>query len=98
MEEDAILSKDVQIASLPQNDEKCPQGNVLTLAGWGGDPYRNKRKNHILWAVKQECLDIKKCNRFSHLANDGPVLCVGDENDPRNTGFKGDSGGKIISI
>merc|ERR1712060_766755 len=39
LEKDASLSKDVQIASLPQNDEKCPPGNVLTVAGWGRDPY-----------------------------------------------------------
>jgi len=94
LEEDAILNKDVQIASLPQNDEKCPPGNVLTLAGWGKDPYL-KEDHHLLWAVKQECLDINKCNRFSYLANDGPVLCVGDKNDPRNSGFKGDSGGPL---
>ena len=97
LEKDAKLSKDVQIASLPQNDEKCPPGNVLTLAGWGDDPYLNE-PHHILWAVKQECLDISGCYRFSNLGNDGPVLCVGDKNDPRNSGFEGDSGGKIIFI
>ena len=97
LEKDAKLSKDVQIASLPQNDEKCPPGNVLTLAGWGDDPYL-KEPHHILWAVKQECLDISGCYRFSNLGNDGPILCVGDKNDPRNSGFHGDSGGKIINI
>jgi len=94
LEKDAKLSKDVQMASLPQNDEKCPPGNVLTLAGWGDDPYLNE-EHHILWAVKQECLDINKCNRFSHLPNDGPIVCVGDKKDPRNSGFVGDSGGPL---
>jgi len=94
LEKDARLGKDVQIASLPQNDEKCPPGNVLTLAGWGDDPYLNE-PHHILWAVKQECLDISGCNRFSNLGNDRPVLCVGDKNDPRNSGFRGDSGGPL---
>jgi len=94
LEEDAILSKDVQIASLPQNDEKCPLGNVLTLAGWGKDP--QSFENHFtLWAVKQECLDINKCSRFNHLRNDGPILCIGDKNDPRNSAFYGDSGGPL---
>ena len=97
LEKDAKLSKDVQIASLPQNDEKCPPGKVLTLAGWGKDPYLNEY-HHILWAVKQECLDISRCYSFSNLGNDGPVLCVGDKNDPRNSGYHGDSGGKIINI
>ena len=102
MEKDAKLSKDVQIASLPQNDEKCPPGNVLTLAGWGQDPYPLSPTfmefHHILWAVKQECLDISECYKFRNLGNDGPVLCIGDKNDPRNSGYHGDSGGKIINI
>ena len=103
LEEDAILGKDVQLASLPQLDENCPPGNVLTLAGWGADPYLGDPPldpyyHPILWAVKQECLDINQCNVFSHLSNDGPILCVGDKNDPRNTAFFGDSGGKIIKI
>ena len=99
MEEDAILSRDVQLAALPYYDDYCPRGNVLTLSGWGYDPYLNpgliQPPHHILWAVKQECLNINDCNRFNYLPNNGPILCVGDRNDPRNGGYKGDSGGKI---
>ena len=93
LKEDAILSKDVQLAYLPNCDEECPSGNSLTLSGWGFDPFKNE-SHHILWAVKQECLDIKKCDLFDYLRNSGPVLCVGDKNDPRNSGANGDSGGK----
>jgi len=75
LEKDAKLSKDVQIASLPQKDEKCPPGNVLTIAGWGREPF-GLGHFHILWAYMQECLDISGCNRFTNLRNDGPILCV----------------------
>ena len=97
LEKDAILSKDVQIACLPQHDEKCPPGKVLTLAGWGNDPYLNEHHS-TLWAVKQECLDINKCTYFNNASNDGPILCIGDKNDPRNSAFHGDSGGKSIMV
>ena len=93
LKEDAILSEDVQLASLPNCDEECPSGNSLTLSGWGRDPFKGE-SHHILWAVKQGCLDIKKCDLFDYPRNSSPVLCVGDKNDPRNSGFKGDSGGK----
>ena len=60
LKKDAILSKDVQVAALPQYDEDCPLGNVLTLSGWGYDAYQEE-SHHVLWAVKHECLNITEC-------------------------------------
>ena len=95
LKEDAILSDNVQLASLPRINQDCPPGNSLTLSGWGKDPYQ-KEDHHILWAVKQECLDVGECDRFDSLKDKDLVLCVGDKRDPRNSGYRGDSGGKIF--
>jgi len=93
LEEDAILSKVVQVAALPQYDENCPLGNVLTLSGWGVDAF--SESHHVLWAVKQEWLNITECPFYQFVPQDGPILCVGDKNDPRNSGYWGDSGGPL---
>ena len=93
MEEDAILSKVVQVAALPQYDENCPLGNVLTLSGWGVDAF--SESHHVLWAVKQEWLNITECPFYQFVPQDCPILCVGDKNDPRNSGYWGDSGGRL---
>ena len=95
LKEDAVLSKNVQLALLPEANEACPTGNNLILSGWGLDPYKGVH-HHILWAVKQACLDVTKCDRFDSLEDKGLILCVGDKKDPRNSGFHGDSGGKIF--
>ena len=100
LENDAILNEKVQLASLPYPNQDCPSGNSLILSGWGDDPFMPLRDPHILWAVKQGCLDIEKCNRLD--ATDATdiekslVLCVGDEREPRNSGWFGDSGGEIF--
>ena len=97
LKEDAILNDNVQLASLPRTNQACPPGNNLTLSGWGRDPLRPNRPAHnILWAVKQECLDVGKCDRFGSLTDKNIILCVGDKADPRNSGYRGDSGGKIF--
>ena len=103
LKEDAILNANVQLASLPRSNQDCPPGNSLTLSGWGRDPLcdsyvdPNCPERHILWAVKQECLDVGKCDRFVSLKDKSIILCVGDKTDPRNSGFHGDSGGKIFT-
>ena len=92
------MNENVQLASLPYPNQDCPSGNSLILSGWGEDPFTPFRDPHILWAVKQGCLDIEKCNRLENATAiiKSLVLCVGDEREPRNSGFFGDSGGKII--
>ena len=100
LKEDAILNDNVQLASLPQSNQDCPPGNSLTLSGWGTDPTIPRCPPHCtphnaLWAVKQECLDIEECDRFGSLTDKNIILCVGDKTNPRNSGFKGDSGGKF---
>lgn len=99
LQQDAILNEKVQPAFLPKLDEGCPSGKSLTLSGWGADPYLlssgQPRDTNILWAVKQECLDIKNCDRYDFLTNNGPILCIGDKEDPRNSGWHGDSGGPL---
>ena len=99
MQQDAILNEKVQTAFLPKLDESCPPGKSLTLSGWGADPYLHSlgqpKDHHILWAVKQECLDIKNCDFYDFLTNDGPILCIGDKEEPRNSGWHGDSGGNV---
>jgi len=99
LQQDAILNEKVQTAFLPKLDESCPPGKSLTLSGWGADPYLSDlgqpRDTNILWAVKQECLDIKNCDKYDFLTNDGPILCIGDKEDPRNSGWHGDSGGPL---
>ena len=97
LKEDAILNDNVQLASLPQSNQDCPPGNSLTLSGWGSDPTIPFHPGHyILWAVKQECLDIGECDRFGSLTDKNIILCVGDRTNPRNSGFRGDSGGKFL--
>ena len=105
LQQDAILNEKVQPAFLPKLDEECPPGKSLTLSGWGADPYsyslgqpREVFLHHILWAVKQECLDIKNCDIYDNttITNSGPVLCIGDKEDPRNSGWVGDSGGNFL--
>ena len=91
------MNENVQLASLPRSNQDCPPGNSLTLSGWGRDPNRPNRPPHnILWAVKQECLDVGKCGRFGSLTDKNIILCVGDKADPRNSGYRGDSGGKFL--
>ena len=98
LKEDAVLNAYVQLASLPRSNQDCPPGNSLTLSGWGDDPLRpNWPARHTLWAVKQECLDVGECDRFGSLKDPSIILCVGDKTDPRNSGFHGDSGGKIFT-
>ena len=97
LKEDAILNDNVQLASLPQSNQDCPTGNSLTLSGWGSDPTIPFHPGHyILWAVKQECLHIGECDRFGSLTDKNIILCVGDRTNPRNSGFRGDSGGKFL--
>jgi len=99
LQQDVILNEKVQPAFLPKLDEGCPAGKSLTLSGWGADPYLHSlgqpKDHHILWAVKQECLDIKNCDFYDFLTNDGPILCIGDKEEPRNSGWHGDSGGPL---
>ena len=91
------MNDNVQLASLPQSNQDCPTGNSLTLSGWGSDPTIPFHPGHyILWAVKQECLDIGECDRFGSLTDKNIILCVGDRTNPRNSGFRGDSGGKFL--
>ena len=97
LEQDAVLNVKVQLASLPEPNQECPSGNSLILSGWGKDPFTPSRDPHILWAVKQGCLDNEKCNRVidPHECKKH-FLCVGDEREPRNSGFQEDSGGKMF--
>ena len=95
------MNEKVQLASLPYPNQDCPSGNSLILSGWGDDPFIPSRDPHILWAVKQACLEIEKCNRWNRLDNatvmeKSLALCVGDEREPRNSGFFGDSGGNCL--
>ena len=97
LEQDAVLNDKVQLASLPDPNQECPSGNSLILSGWDKDPFTPSRDPHILWAVKQGCLDIEKCNRVTdpHECNKD-ILCIGDEGEPRNSVGSGDSGGKMF--
>ena len=97
LEQDAVLNEKVQLASLPDPNQDCPSGNSLILSGWGKDPFTPSRDPHILWAVKQGCLAMEKCNRVTDPVKcKKDILCVGDERNPKNSGFNGDSGGKIL--
>lgn len=97
LKEEAILNEYVHLASLPKRYEECPSGNSLTLSGWGKDPYNNDEEHFILWAVKQGCLNVEKCDRLALLEDKSLILCVGDEQEPNNSGYHGDSGGSNSS-
>ena len=96
MEHDAVLNEKVQLASLPDPNQDCPSGSSLIVSGWGYNPFKH-RPPHILWAMKQSCLDIERCNRVTdpHECKKD-ILCIGDEGEPRNSVGSGDSGGKMF--
>ena len=93
----ASLSENVKIAHLPEPDAPCPSGKNLIVSGWGrrlvwvGPNAVKAIKNRFLWAVKQECVDIDRCDAYQ--GDKKAALCVGDLSEPRNSAFVGDSGG-----
>ena len=93
LKEKAIPSSSIQIANLPERDAPCPLGKSLVLSGWGHDRTRPYRSQRYLWAVKQQCLNNAKCP--FHARFEGAMICVGDEDDSRNSACNGDSGGII---
>ena len=97
LETPVVLTKNVEIALLPKSDETCPKGKNLVASGWGNtiiwksQNHAVRRTNYFLWAVKQQCFDIDKCDAYS--GDKEAALCVGDLNEPRNSAYHGDSGG-----
>ena len=100
LEEPVDLTKNVEIAHLPTSDETCPREKNLVVSGWGdtiiwdGQYHTVRRNNYFLWAVKQQCFDIDKCDAYS--GEKEAALCVGDLNEPRNSAYHGDSGGTYL--
>ena len=109
----AILNRNVQKAILPEPNSSCPDGMSLIVSGWGAYavweesvPYLDyypiylaTSKHSFLWAVKQKCVDIERCQYFATniertLYNPETFLCVaGPCYGVNNGAFKGDSGG-----
>ena len=98
LEKDVILNKKVQIAQLPNENEKCAEyGKNMVISGWGLTwPKRinatNSRLPTVPMYLKQQCLNISFCPLLIESFNE---ICVGDLVDPRNSACQGDSGGKI---
>ena len=97
LQKPASLSENVKIAHLPEPDARCPSGKNLIVSGWGrrlvwvGPNAVKAIKNRFLWGVKQECVDIDRCDAYQ--GDKEAALCVGDLSEPRNFVFFGDSGG-----
>ena len=96
LKEKAIFSSSIQITNLPERDAGCPSGKSLVSSGWGFDRTRPYRSHRYLWAVKQQCLSNDKCP--DHARFEGAMICVGDDEDSRNSACNGDSGGKVQRI
>ena len=93
LQEKVILSNNIQLANLPNNNAPCPSGKSLILSGWGRDVSRPYRSRRYLWAVKQECLNITECPKY--VGKEDLMLCVGDPENSLNSGCMGDSGGRV---
>ena len=94
LKEKVVLSKNIQLAYLPEENAPCPKGRSLILSGWGDDKSRPYRSLRYLWAVKQECLNITECPYY--IGKEDVMLCVGDSENSLNSGCNGDSGGKVV--
>ena len=98
LEEEVATSATIEIAHLPSEDAPCPAGRSLIISGWGKDKMRPFRSLEKLWAVSQECLDLSSCPRLTAGPGVNPktnMICVGDSENPLNSGCVGDSGGNL---
>ena len=101
LKKEATLSDNVKLAQLPPRDASCPSGKELVVAGWGQERVtrwddRGYLKKHNLWAVKQECLNVSRCDTY--VGDKDAILCVGDSIDNDNSACFGDSGGNYFLI
>ena len=98
LEKEVILNEKVQIAQLPNENEKCAEyGKNMVISGWGLTWAKrinetNSRLPTVPMYLKQQCLNISFCPLLIESFNE---ICVGDLVDPRNSACQGDSGGKI---
>ena len=98
LKEEVTTSATIEIAHLPSANAPCPTGRSLITSGWGKDKMRPLRSLEKLWAVSQECLDLSNCPRLDAGPGVNPktnMICVGDSENPLNSGCVGDSGGNL---
>ena len=91
--------KKIEIASLPDENARCPKGRRLVVSGWGLDMSRfSIRSLDKLWAVSQECLDASSCPILDERPEmKNTMRCIGDQNNLLNSPCGGDSGGMFLS-
>ena len=78
-------------AQLPDKDEDCSLfGKDMDTSGCG-QYNKTAPSPDKLWTVKQQCLDPTGC---TYLFHDDIMLCVGDQEKPKNSACYGDSGGR----
>ena len=91
LKEDVTLNDNVMVVNLPKEDANCSLGKELIVSGWGIDEYQGVGKHRYLWAVKQQCIDVSECTRYT--GDPKAVLCVSDPEQPANSACHADSGG-----
>ena len=98
LEKDVILNKKVQIAQLPNENEKCAEyGKNMVISGWGktwskGENYTDGYFPDVPMYLEHQCLNVSRCPVLSESDYE---ICVGDLKDAHNSVCIGDSGGKI---
>ena len=96
LKENASRFENVAAIDLTAADIDCKEFEELSMnvTGWGIDTNIGKR-HEKLWTVRQSCIPTECCKFGLDLEglNEVDYLCVGDKEEPRNSGCHGDSGG-----
>ena len=90
LNENVTPNENVMVVNLPKENSNC-SGKEFIVSGWGIDRYRGVGRHRYLWAVKQQCVNLSECTRYT--GDPKAVLCVTDPEQPENSACHADSGG-----